>query len=78
MTPAAQKIFEEALSLPDRERAMLVDALDASLDSPDDADLNPKWNAEIQRRIGAVERGEARLVPWNEVETRIRKRLGPG
>jgi putative addiction module component (TIGR02574 family) len=72
---AAKKILEDALALPEQERAALIDALADSLMSEDD-DLSPEWKAEIARRIEAVERGESRLIPGDEVEARIRETLG--
>ena len=75
MTSTAKKILEEALALPDDERAELVDALSASLESPAD-DMSPEWKAEIGRRIEAIERGESKLIPWDEVEARVRTALG--
>ena len=53
MTSAAKKILEDALSLPEEERAALVDALNESLEAPEDA-LSPEWRAEIARRIEAI------------------------
>lgn len=75
MTADAKKIFEQALALPEQERAALIDVLADSLQADDD-DLSPEWNAEIARRIEAVERGESRLIPGDEVEARIRATLG--
>lgn len=74
VTSTAKKILDEALSLPEDERAALVDALNESLEAPED-DLSPEWKAEIARRIAAVERGESRLIPGDEVEARIRETL---
>jgi putative addiction module component (TIGR02574 family) len=74
MTSATKKILEEALALPEDERAALVSALNESLETAAD-DLSPEWKAEIARRIEAVERGESRLIPWDEVEARIRETL---
>lgn len=73
VTSAAKKILEEALTLPEDERAALADALVASLGSQDD--LGPEWTAEIARRIDAVERGESHLIAADEVEARIRRAL---
>lgn len=75
MTAAAKKILEDALALPKPERAALIDALADSLVGEDD-DLTPEWKAEIARRIEAVERGESRLIPGDEVDARIRETLG--
>lgn len=75
MTAAAKKILEDALGLPEQERAALIDALADSLMSEDD-ELSPEWKAEIARRIETVERGESRLIPGDEVDARIRETLG--
>lgn len=76
MTAEAKKLFEQALALPERERVALIDALADSIVSGDDDDLGPEWKAEIARRIEAIERGESRLIPGDEVEARIRETLG--
>lgn len=64
--------MDEALALPAEDRAALVDALSASLEP---VELTNEWRIEIQRRIDAIERGEAELVPWDEVRARLRARL---
>ena len=74
MTAGAKKVFEQALALAEEDRAALVDALNESLQDPKGS-LAPEWNAEIARRIEAVERGESRLIPADEVEARIRASL---
>lgn len=74
MTSATKKILEDALALPEEQRATLVAALNESLETTED-DLTPQWKAEIARRIEAVERGDSRLIPGDEVEARIRKTL---
>jgi putative addiction module component (TIGR02574 family) len=76
VTAEAKKIFEQALALPEPERAALIDALADSIVGADDDDLSPEWKAEIARRIEAVERGDSRLIPGDEVEARIRETLG--
>lgn len=73
MMSTAKKILEEALALPADERAALADALNQSLSHS--ADLSPAWKAEIASRIEAVERGESRLVPGDEVAARVRAAL---
>ena len=67
-------VFEHALSMSARDRAALADVLDESLQDVE-ADLSPEWKAEIARRIAAVERGESRLIPADEVEARIHASL---
>jgi len=74
VTAGAKKVFEQALALPDEERAALMEALSDSLHEAS-GELSPQWTAEIGRRIEAVERGESRLIPGDEVEARIRETL---
>ncbi len=45
----------------------------ASLDGPTDPDAKSAWDAEIQRRIEAIEAGTIRLEPWDEVKRRIER-----
>ncbi|MCA9686806.1 MAG: addiction module protein [Myxococcales bacterium] len=74
MTAEAKRIFEQALALPEDQRADLIDALADSLQDTREA-LSPEWTTEISRRISAVSRGESKLVPGDEVEARIRRAL---
>lgn len=74
MTSAAKKLLEQALALPSEDRAKLVEALADSLDSAE-VDLSAAWNAEIERRVEAIERGESRLIPGDEVDARLRAML---
>lgn len=73
MTSAAEKLLEQALSLPEEEREALVDALAQSLTQR--ATLSDAWKTEIARRIEAVERGESKLIEADEVDARIRAAL---
>ena len=74
MGAEAKKIFEQALALPDEERAALADALNEVL-GVDEEELSPEWKAEISRRIEAAEQGESQILPGAEVEARVRARL---
>ncbi|MBA3588701.1 MAG: addiction module protein [Methylibium sp.] len=33
-----------------------------------DPDVDAAWNAEIERRVDAIESGEMRAIPWDEVK----------
>jgi len=68
----ARKVLHDALALPAEERAALVDALTESLEP---VTVSPEWQGEIGRRIEAIERGEAKLVPWAEVRARLRSKI---
>ena len=43
----------------------------ASLDGEPEEDVEAAWATEAERRVGEVETGRARLVPWDEIERRI-------
>lgn len=73
MTEGTRDVFAQALALAAEDRAALIDALAESLL---EHDLSPEWKAEIARRIEAVERGESRLIPAEEVEARVLAALG--
>jgi putative addiction module component (TIGR02574 family) len=44
-----------------------------SLDGPADPDPESAWDAEIERRIAAIEAGTIQLEPWEQVRHRIEK-----
>lgn len=75
VTSTAKKILDEALALPDDERAALMEALSDSFE-PEPVELSPEWKVEIESRIAQIERGEVETVPWDEVEAKIRRTLG--
>jgi len=68
MTKATQAVLAEALRLDADARAELVAELLASLDGPSEADAESAWDAEIERRIRAIESGEIPLEPWESVK----------
>lgn len=74
MTAGAKKVLEEALSLPDEERMELVAALSDSFEPPP-TELSPEWKAEIEDRIGQIERGEVEPIAWDQAEAKIRATL---
>jgi putative addiction module component (TIGR02574 family) len=66
-------VLADALRLDDEARAELAAELLASLDGPADPNADGAWNAEIERRIAAIEAGEVTLESWEEVRRRIEK-----
>ena len=75
MSKAARLIFADALRLEPEARAELASELLASLDGPSDADAEAAWDAEITRRVEAIESGTIQLEPWTDVKRRIEKIL---
>ena len=76
MTNAAETLLEQALTLPLEDRALLASGLLASLDSEsvEDAEVDRLWSAETERRATLLDSGEARLVTWEHLVSRIDER----
>ena len=74
VTAAGKKILEDALALSEEERRELMAALSDSFE-PQPTELSPEWRAEIEDRIGQLERGEVEPVEWEQVQARIRAAL---
>lgn len=62
------EITEQVLSLPTGERAELLSRLLRSLEDvqEDPAEVEAAWREEILRRAEAIDRGEAKTIPWAE------------
>ena len=73
MTKPMAAVLADALRLDDDARAALAAELLASLDGPSDPDAESAWDAEIERRIAAIEAGTIQLEPWEQVRRRIEK-----
>ena len=76
MTAMPDRVIEEALSLPADIRLNLVEKLITSLNLPIDEDIDRLWAEEAERRISQIEAGEVRLVPGEEVFSKIRAKYG--
>lgn len=63
----------EVLRLPAAERALLVQALVASLD--EDASVEEAWAAEVDRRIAQIESGEVQLIPGSEALAKLKAKF---
>ncbi len=72
LTAIANKVFEEALSLPSDERVSLVEKLLTSLNLPIQAEIDRLWVEEAERRVSQIERGDVELIPGDEVFAKIR------
>jgi putative addiction module component (TIGR02574 family) len=75
MSTVGQKILQEALNLPEEERAEVAARLLESLEEAMDRDVDEAWAAEIERRCVALDSGEAVTSDWDEVRRRIEAEL---
>ena len=72
MATTNDRVIEEALSLPADVRLSLVEKLLTSLNLPIDEEIDRLWAEEAERRVSQIEEGKVKLVPGEEVFTRIR------
>ena len=77
MATLLDKASEVALSLPRKERAVLVHALIQSLDDVIDEGVEAAWEMEIVRRLSALQTGQTSerdaFVALDEIEDRLRE-----
>ncbi len=75
MTDATLRLRETLMTLPEADRAWLAAELAASLDGWPEASSNEAWDSEIGRRAVEVRDGTAKLTGWDEVSSRLDRRL---
>ena len=70
---ANARLFKEALSLDERERAELAGLLLESLEPGSDEDIEEAWQMEVRRRAEEIDSGKSVPIPWEVVRERIMK-----
>jgi len=73
MSTLLDELSEKARSLTLEERAQLAQELLESVERDADPDVQAAWEAEIASRIAKYERGEAKLIPAEEVFAAARR-----
>jgi putative addiction module component (TIGR02574 family) len=72
MAPNAEKLLQEALSLPEDARLAIAEALLESVEcEPADEGADTARSAEAKRRLKEVRSGAVKPVPWEEAEKQI-------
>ncbi len=71
MSSTARQLFDDAMQLPDDERAALAARLIESLDPATDQDAQAAWDAETQRRLEELDSGQATPIPWSKARKMI-------
>jgi putative addiction module component (TIGR02574 family) len=77
---AFKSLLEEAMALPEAQRAELAALLLRSLEPDDEPELSDDewqqaWSAEIERRLRSIDDGSAKAVDGDEVLRSIRARI---
>ena len=73
MSALLDELSEKARSLTLEERAQFAQELLESVERDSDPDVQAAWEAEIASRIAKYERGEAKLIPAEEVFAAARR-----
>ena len=73
MSALLDELSKKARTLALEERAQLAQELLESLEQDGDPEAQAAWDAEIASRIAKYERGEAKLVPAEEVFAAARR-----
>jgi putative addiction module component (TIGR02574 family) len=71
MSPDVSELLKKALALPAEARAALAGSLLESLDDSVEASAEEEWNQEIARRIGELDSGAVKPVPWAEARRQV-------
>ena len=75
MVVSFEEILSAALSLSPEERAMLADHLLASLDGPNQKEIDAAWAEEAERRMREIDEGKVELIDGELVMQRLRSRF---
>ncbi|HEY6802449.1 MAG TPA: addiction module protein [Pyrinomonadaceae bacterium] len=68
-----KNVLQEAIQLPERDRATLAGLLIETLDpiSESESEVEAAWSAEIDRRVAEIDAGEVELIPWEVVRAEL-------
>jgi putative addiction module component (TIGR02574 family) len=72
MDTQAEQILQSALNLSSDDRVEIAESLILSLDEKRAAEIESAWAEEIQRRLDSIDRGEAKMIPAEEVMQEMR------
>ncbi len=75
MNALGEELAVDALTLPDDDRAALVDVLIRSLKSPAREEIDLLWAEEAERRVREIDDGTVTLLDGHEVLREARERL---
>jgi len=72
MSKTVDQFVEDFELLPNDQKAELLDRI-SCMDMPQD--IQAEWHKELLRRVKAVESGESKTVPGEEVFARLKKKF---
>ena len=65
------RIIDQALQQPERERARIAEKLISSLDQTTELDVELAWQKEIGKRLKEIDSGAVECIPWEEVRNKL-------
>ena len=71
-----KELIHQALELPSHNRALLAEVMLATLEDGDDFDVDPADVADAVRIAKAIDAGEMKTIPAEEVFRKIREEFG--
>ena len=71
MSPTADQVLQQALSLDEKDRASVAGALIESLHGEVEPGASEAWENVIQQRIHDLDTGAVKTIPWSEVRNRL-------
>ena len=75
MNALAEKLAEEALTLPDDDLAALIEVLLRSMNPPARTEIDRLWAEEAERRVREIEDGTVTPLDGEAVLREVRQRL---
>ena len=75
MDTSFDQVLQAALTLPEQQRAELVDTLIGTLEPEAGLPFDDHWLAEIAKRSREYDEGKTSAIDWGEVKARGRKRI---
>ena len=64
-------LFQQAVQLPERDRATLAGLLIETLDPVSEPDVEAAWSKEIERRLAEIDAGTVQLIAWEDVRAEL-------
>ena len=64
-------VFQQAVQLPERDRATLAGLLIETLDPISEPGVEAAWFEEIERRVAEIDAGTVELISWEDVRAEL-------
>ena len=65
------RIIDQALQQPEKERARIAEKLISSLGQTTDLDVELAWQREIGKRLKEIDSEAVECIPWEEVRNKL-------